>query len=73
MSTAYIYLSNIAEKRNRDRKLDSAERRREWTERFGATSRSSDRVIGPRGMPSNVDFGLSLNLALKAIYIIVLM
>lgn len=36
------------EKRNRDRKLDSAERRREWTEKFGATSRSSDRVIGPR-------------------------
>lgn len=58
MSTAYIWFSNISEKRNRDRKLDSAERRREWTEKFGATSRSSDRVIGPRSMPSNVDFGL---------------
>lgn len=66
MSTAYIQLSIISEKRNRDRKLDSAERRREWTEKFGATSRSSDRVIGPRGMPSNADFGL--NFALKALY-----
>ncbi|XP_061191902.1 G-protein coupled receptor-associated protein LMBRD2-like [Saccostrea echinata] len=36
------------EKRSRDRKHDSAERRREWTERFGTTSQSSDRIIGSR-------------------------
>ncbi|KAK3090610.1 hypothetical protein FSP39_013128 [Pinctada imbricata] len=41
------------EKRRLERKLDSEERRREWTERFGSDTGSSDRVIGPRGRGSD--------------------